>query len=72
MRERERESERESSVSSSVHLAVVLMFPHQHLPAPRFPPAGSQLSPGGSGAASSLSGGQEAEGPLHRQQVRST
>lgn len=33
------------------------------------PPSGSQFSPGGSGAASSFSGRQEAQGPLHRQQV---
>lgn len=48
----------ESSVSHFIYLAVVLMLP-PHLPTPLPPPhpSGSQLSPGGSGATSSLSGG---------------
>lgn len=63
---------RESSVSHFCPLSCSSNFtpstpPHY----PHLTPSGSQFSPGGSGAASSLSGGQEAQGPLHRQQVGS-
>lgn len=63
---------RESSVSHFCPLSCSSNFtPSTPPPPPHLTPSGSQFSPGGSGAASSLSGGQEAQGPLHRQQVRS-
>lgn len=65
---------RESSVSHFCPLSCSSNFTPSTPPPPPPPhltPSGSQFSPGGSGAASSLSGGQEAQGPLHRQQVRS-
>lgn len=44
---------------------------HPYLTPPHPLPSGSQFPPGGAGAASRLAGRQEAQGPLHRQQVRS-
>lgn len=63
---------RGSSVSHFADFALALILPHQlPLPLPQLPPSGTQFSPGGSGAAPSLPGGQEAQRPLHRQQVGS-
>lgn len=47
---------------------VVLISPSS--PNPSIPVTGAQLSSGGFGAASGLSGGQEAKGALQRQQIQ--